>query len=51
MTLFTVVDGLSSYDIMLRRPVMNAFMAIASTSHLKQKYLAGNREGGLRGQE
>ncbi|XP_073035264.1 uncharacterized protein [Primulina eburnea] len=38
MTSFTVVDSPSSYNIILGRPAMNEFTAVASTYHQKIKF-------------
>ncbi|XP_073046136.1 uncharacterized protein [Primulina eburnea] len=39
MTVFTVVDAPSSYNIILGRPAMNEMIAVASTYHEKIKFL------------
>ncbi|XP_073121627.1 uncharacterized protein [Henckelia pumila] len=45
MTVFTVVEAPSSYNVNLGRPTMNAFKSIASTYHQKIKYPVGRRVG------
>ncbi|XP_075521336.1 uncharacterized protein LOC142554559 [Primulina tabacum] len=51
MTLFTVVDSPSSYNIILGRPAMNELRAVASTYHQKIKFPVGARVGEVRGDQ
>ncbi|XP_073057183.1 uncharacterized protein [Primulina eburnea] len=48
MTVFTVVNAPTSYNIILGRPAMNALRAVASTYHQKLKFPVGNRIGEVR---
>ncbi|XP_073120993.1 uncharacterized protein [Henckelia pumila] len=43
MTLFTMVEAPSSYNIILGRPALNAFMAVSSAYHQKIKFPVGNQ--------
>lgn len=45
MTSFTVIEAPSSYNIILGRPTMGVFKAVASTYHQKIKFPVGNRIG------
>ncbi|XP_073049605.1 uncharacterized protein [Primulina eburnea] len=45
MTVFTVVSAPTSYNIILGRPAMNAFRAVASAYHQKLKFPVRNRVG------
>lgn len=38
MTMFTVVSAPSSYNVILRRPAMNALITVASTYHQKIEF-------------
>ncbi|XP_073037911.1 uncharacterized protein [Primulina eburnea] len=51
MTVFTVVNAPTSYNIILGRPAMNALRAVASTYHQKLKFPVGNRIGEVRGDQ
>ncbi|XP_073017965.1 uncharacterized protein [Primulina eburnea] len=51
MTVFTVVNAPTSYNIILGRPSMNALRAVASTYHQKLKFPVGNRIGEVRGDQ
>ncbi|XP_073152467.1 uncharacterized protein [Henckelia pumila] len=42
MALFTVVEALSSYNIILGRPALNTFRAVASAYHQKIKFPVGD---------
>ncbi|KZV51833.1 hypothetical protein F511_11210 [Dorcoceras hygrometricum] len=46
---FTVVDAPYSYNVILRRPVMAVFLAMASTLHQKIKFPVGNSVGEVLG--
>lgn len=41
-TLFTVVETLSAYNVILGRPTLSAFQAVVSTFHQKIKFLIGD---------
>ncbi|XP_075475781.1 uncharacterized protein LOC142511886 [Primulina tabacum] len=49
MTVFTVVDAPSSYNIILGRPAMNEMRAVASTYHQKIKFLVRGQVGEVKG--
>ncbi|XP_073153921.1 uncharacterized protein [Henckelia pumila] len=51
MALFTVVEAPSSYNIILGRPVLNAFRAVASAYHQKIKFPVGDRVGKVKGDQ
>ncbi|XP_073041770.1 uncharacterized protein [Primulina eburnea] len=51
MTVFTVVNAPTSYNIILGRPAMNALRAVASAYHQKLKFPVGNRIGEVRGDQ
>lgn len=51
MTSFTVVEALSSNNIILGRPTMSALRAVASTHHQKIKFPVGNRVGEVQGNQ
>ncbi|XP_075479303.1 uncharacterized protein LOC142520186 [Primulina tabacum] len=51
MTTFTIVDALSSYNIILGRSVMNELKVIASTYHQKIKFSVRNQVGEVRGDQ
>ncbi|XP_073138233.1 uncharacterized protein [Henckelia pumila] len=51
MTLFTVVEAPSSYNIILGRPTLNAFRAVASAYHQKIKFPMGDRVGEVKGDQ
>ncbi|XP_074559159.1 uncharacterized protein LOC141815103 [Curcuma longa] len=48
---FTVVDAPSSYNVILGRPTLGAFSAVASTHHQKIKFPVGNLVGEARGNQ
>ncbi|XP_073129074.1 uncharacterized protein [Henckelia pumila] len=50
-TLFTVVEAPSSYNIILGRPALNAFMAVASAYHQRIKFPVGNQVGEVKGDQ
>ncbi|XP_073317275.1 uncharacterized protein [Primulina huaijiensis] len=49
MTIFTMVDAPSSYNIILARPDTNELMAVASTYNQKIKFPVGSQVGEVRG--
>ncbi|XP_073304617.1 uncharacterized protein [Primulina huaijiensis] len=49
MTTFTMVDALSSYNIILGPEAMNELRVVASTYHQKIKFPVGSRVGEVRG--
>ncbi|XP_075492529.1 uncharacterized protein LOC142530589 [Primulina tabacum] len=51
MTVFTVVDASSSYNIILGRPAMNEMRAVASTYHQKIKFPVRGRVGEVKGDQ
>ncbi|XP_073138783.1 uncharacterized protein [Henckelia pumila] len=51
MALFTVVEAPSSYNIILGRPALNAFRAVASAYHQKIKFPVGDRVGKVKGDQ
>ncbi|XP_075492469.1 uncharacterized protein LOC142530521 [Primulina tabacum] len=51
MTIFTVVDAPSSYNIILGRPTMNELRAVASTYHQKIKFSVGSQVGEVWGDQ
>ncbi|XP_075478965.1 uncharacterized protein LOC142519828 [Primulina tabacum] len=51
MTIFTVVDAPSSYNIILGRPAMNEMRAMASTYHHKIKFPVGGQVGEVKGDQ
>ncbi|XP_073136825.1 uncharacterized protein [Henckelia pumila] len=51
MALFTVVEAPSSYNIILGRPALNAFRAVASAYHQKIKFPVGDRVGEVKGDQ
>ncbi|XP_075481231.1 uncharacterized protein LOC142521944 [Primulina tabacum] len=51
MTVFTVVDAPSSYNIILGRPAMNEMRAMASTYHQNIKFPVQGRVGEVRGDQ
>ncbi|XP_073294530.1 uncharacterized protein [Primulina huaijiensis] len=51
MTVFTVVDAPSSYNIILGRPAMNEMRAVASTYHQKIKFPMRGQVGEVRGDQ
>ncbi|XP_073017975.1 uncharacterized protein [Primulina eburnea] len=51
MTVFTVVNAPTSYNIILGRPAMNALRAVASAYHQKLKFPVGNIIGEVRGDQ
>lgn len=51
MTMFTIVEAPSSYNVILGRPALNDFMAVASTYHQKLKYPVGERIGEIKGDQ
>ncbi|XP_073131895.1 uncharacterized protein [Henckelia pumila] len=51
MTLFTVVEAPSSYNVILGRPALNAFMVVASAYHQKIKFPVGNRVDEVKGDQ
>ncbi|XP_073051258.1 uncharacterized protein [Primulina eburnea] len=51
MTVFTVVDAPSSYNIILGRPAMNEMRAVASTYHQKIKFPVRGRVGEVKGDQ
>ncbi|XP_073035211.1 uncharacterized protein [Primulina eburnea] len=51
MTVFTVVNAPTSYNIILGRPAMNALRAVASAYHQKLKFPVGNRIGEVKGDQ
>ncbi|XP_073131021.1 uncharacterized protein [Henckelia pumila] len=51
MTRFTLVEAPSSYNVILGRPTMNAFRAVASTYHQKIKFPVGYKVGEVRGDQ
>ncbi|XP_073136921.1 uncharacterized protein [Henckelia pumila] len=51
MSVFTIVEAPSSYNVILGRPTLNAFKAVASAYHQKIKFLVGDRVGEVRGDQ
>ncbi|XP_073122044.1 uncharacterized protein [Henckelia pumila] len=51
MTLFTIVEAPSSYNILLGRPALNAFMVVASAYHHKIKFPVGDKVGEVQGDQ
>ncbi|XP_073153246.1 uncharacterized protein [Henckelia pumila] len=51
MTFFIVVEAPSSYNIIIRRPALNAFMAVSSAYHKKIKFPVDNEIGEVRGDQ
>ncbi|XP_073153781.1 uncharacterized protein [Henckelia pumila] len=51
MTRFTIVEAPSSYNVILGRPDLNAFRAVASAYHQKIKFPVGYRLGEVRGDQ
>ncbi|XP_073295907.1 uncharacterized protein [Primulina huaijiensis] len=51
MTVFTVVDASSSYNIILGMPAMNEMRAVASTYHQKIKFPVRERVGEVKGDQ
>ncbi|XP_075489601.1 uncharacterized protein LOC142528437 [Primulina tabacum] len=51
MTVFTVVDAPSSYNIILGRPAMNEMRAVASTYHQKIKFPVRGQVGEVKGDQ
>ncbi|XP_073138653.1 uncharacterized protein [Henckelia pumila] len=51
MKRFTLVEAPSSYNIILGRPAMNAFRAVASAYHQKIKFPVGYKVGEVRGDQ
>ncbi|XP_073120853.1 uncharacterized protein [Henckelia pumila] len=51
MTRFTLVEAPSSYNVILGRPAMNSFKAVASAYHQKIKFLVGDKVGEVRGDQ
>ncbi|XP_073294451.1 uncharacterized protein [Primulina huaijiensis] len=51
MTVFTIVDAPSSYNIILGRPAMNEMRAVASTYHQKIKFPVRGQDGEVRGDQ
>ncbi|XP_073125188.1 uncharacterized protein [Henckelia pumila] len=51
MTRFTLVEAPSSYNIILGRPTMNAFRAMALAYHQKVKFPVGDKVGEVRGDQ
>ncbi|XP_075475268.1 uncharacterized protein LOC142506018 [Primulina tabacum] len=51
MTVFTVVDAPSSYNIILGRPAMNEMRAVASTYHQKIKFPIRGQVGEVKGDQ
>ncbi|XP_075489458.1 uncharacterized protein LOC142528300 [Primulina tabacum] len=49
MTIFTLVDAPSSYNIILGRPAMNEMRAVASTYHQKIKFPVRGQVGEVKG--
>ncbi|XP_074573492.1 uncharacterized protein LOC141829918 [Curcuma longa] len=49
--LFVVVDASSSYNIILGRPTLSAFSAVASPYHQKIKFPIGDQVGEVRGDQ
>ncbi|XP_073121062.1 uncharacterized protein [Henckelia pumila] len=51
MTRFTLVEAPSSYNVILGRPAMNSFKAVASAYHQKIKFPVGDKVGEVRGDQ
>ncbi|XP_075499061.1 uncharacterized protein LOC142537427 [Primulina tabacum] len=51
MTVFTIVDAPSSYNIILGRPAMNEMRAVASTYHQKIKFPIRGQVGEVKGDQ
>ncbi|XP_073121284.1 uncharacterized protein [Henckelia pumila] len=51
MTRFTLVGAPSSYNVILGRPAMNSFKAVASAYHQKIKFPVGDKVGEVRGDQ
>ncbi|XP_075475736.1 uncharacterized protein LOC142510627 [Primulina tabacum] len=51
MTVFTLVDAPSSYNIILGRPTMNEMRVVASTYHQKIKFLVRGQVGEVKGDQ
>ncbi|XP_073137825.1 uncharacterized protein [Henckelia pumila] len=51
MTRFTLVEAPSSYNVILGRPIMNSFKAVASAYHQKIKFPVGDKVGEVRGDQ
>lgn len=45
VTTFSIVNAPSAYNVILERPVVNAFQAVVSTCHQKIKFLVGDQVG------
>ncbi|XP_073119948.1 uncharacterized protein [Henckelia pumila] len=48
---FIIVDAPSAYNVILRRPVMTTFMAVASALYQKIKFPVGNEVGEVQGDQ
>ncbi|XP_073129061.1 uncharacterized protein [Henckelia pumila] len=51
MTRFTLVEAPSSYNVILGRPAMNSFKAVALAYHQKIKFPVGDKVGEVRGDQ
>ncbi|XP_075497275.1 uncharacterized protein LOC142534229 [Primulina tabacum] len=51
MTVFTIVDAPSSYNVILGRPAMNEMRAVASTYHQKIKFPIRGQVGEVKGDQ
>ncbi|XP_075489543.1 uncharacterized protein LOC142528383 [Primulina tabacum] len=51
MTVFTIVDAPSSYNVILGRPAMNKMRAVASTYHQKIKFPIQGQVGEVKGDQ
>ncbi|XP_073137918.1 uncharacterized protein [Henckelia pumila] len=51
LTRFTLVEAPSSYNVILGRPTMNSFRAVASAYHQKIKFPVGDKVGEVRGDQ
>ncbi|XP_073138200.1 uncharacterized protein [Henckelia pumila] len=51
MTLFSIVEAPSSYNVILGRPALNAFMVVASGYHQKIKFPVENQIGEVKGDQ
>ncbi|XP_073137624.1 uncharacterized protein [Henckelia pumila] len=51
MTRFTLVEAPSSYNVILGRPAMNSFKAVASAYHQKIKFPVEDKVGEVRGDQ
>ncbi|XP_074561341.1 uncharacterized protein LOC141817607 [Curcuma longa] len=51
LTFFTIVDAPSAYNVIMGRPALSAFSAVASTYHQKVKFSVGDQVGEAQGDQ